>query len=119
MIMAIVCSGERFQNNHKFWAYCCLVRHGEFSHGKIYGNRKPKGSLYLKSVFMGAALSVLQGESSLRKYYDRLRSKGMSDRNARKSVARKIAAIALMTVKKGVAFDNHHDEKRSRIDNTN
>jgi hypothetical protein len=72
MIMAIVCSGERFPDKHKFWAYCCLVRHGEFSDGKLYGNRKPKGSLDLKSVFMGAALSVLQGESSLRKYYDRL-----------------------------------------------
>jgi transposase len=114
MIMAIVCSGERFSNKHKFWAYCCLVRHIETSDDKIYGSRKAKGSLDLKSVFMGAVLSVLQGESSLRKYYDRL-----SDRNARMAVARKIAAIALMTVKTGVPFDNHHDEKRSRIDNTN
>ncbi len=119
MIMAIVCSGERFPNKHKFWAYCCLVRHIEISDDKIYGSRKAKGSLDLKSVFMGAVLSVLQGESSLRKYYDRLRSKGVSDRNARMAVARKIAAIALMTVKTGVPFDNHHDEKRSRIDNTN
>lgn len=118
MIMAIVCSGERFADKHKFWSYCCLVRHGEISDGKIYGNKKAKGSLDLKAVFMGAAVSVLKGESSLRKYYDRLRSKGVSDRDARKAVARKIAAIALMTMKTGVAFDNHHDEKRSRKENT-
>ena len=99
MIMAIVCSGDRFSDKHKFWSYCCLVRHGAISDGKLYGNRKAKGSLDLKSVFMGAAVAVLVGKSSLRQYYDRLRTKGESDRDARKAVARKIAAIALMTMK--------------------
>ena len=115
MIMAIVCSGDRFADKHKFWSYCCLVRHSEISDGKVYGNRKAKGSLDLKCVFMGAAVSVLVGQSSLRKYYDRLRTKGESDRDARKAVARKIAAIALMTMKTGVAFDDHHDLKGSRL----
>ena len=93
------------------------MRHKEISDNKVYGNKKAKGSSDLKSVFMGAALAVLQGESSLRKHYDKLRSKGVSDRDARTAVARKIAAIALMTMKTGIAFDNHYDEKRSRKEN--
>jgi len=118
-IIATVVSGSRFANKHKFWSYSMLVRHCAVSDGVTYGHKKAQGNRDLKTVFMGAATSVLMGTSSLRKYYDRLRSKGLSDREAKKTVARKIASIALMTMKKGVAYDEHHFEKRSRREKLN
>ena len=114
MIVAKVCSGERFSDKHKFWAYCSLVRHTAVSDGKIYGSRKAKGQSDLKDVFMGAATSVLAGNSSLRVYYDRLRSKGVGDRDAKKAVARKIAAISLMIMKTGARYDEYHLDKENR-----
>lgn len=114
VIAAVVCSAERFPDKHRFWSYARLVRHVEISDGKVYGSRKARGRSELKAVFMGAATSVLAGESSLRKYYDRLRSKGLDDRKAKKAVARKIAAIALMIMKTGKLFDDHHDEKERK-----
>jgi transposase len=119
LIVATVVDGDRFANKHKFWAYSMLVRHCAVSDGVTYGHKKAQGNRDLKTVFMGAAVSALQGTSSLRKYYDRLRSSGLCDRKAKKSVARKIASIALMTMKKGVAYDEHHFEKRSRTEKLN
>jgi transposase len=114
IITAIICSPHRFQNKHKLWSYSKLVRHTEESDGKIYGNKKAKGRSELKAVFMGAATSVLLHKSSLRGYYDQLRSKGLNDRQAKKAVARRIAAIALMTMKTGNEYDDKHNEKRNR-----
>jgi transposase len=119
MIVSIICSGDRFTDKHKLWAYCGLVRHKEISDGKVYGNKKIKGSSDLKCVFTGAATSVLCGNSSLRVYYDRLRSKGVSDRDAKRAVARKIAAIVLMIMKTGKSYDERvaiaNEETRSDI----
>lgn len=63
---------------------------------------------------MGAATAVLCGNSSLRVYYDRLRSKGTADRDAKIAVARKIAAIALMILKTGKSYDPNFDQIGSR-----
>ncbi|MBK8201533.1 MAG: transposase [Bdellovibrionales bacterium] len=40
IIAAIVCQPARFENKHKFWGYCMLVRHIQISGGKIYGNKR-------------------------------------------------------------------------------
>jgi len=114
IIAAIVCSPHRFANKHKFWAYSMLIRYVDESDGKIYGTRKAHGRSELKAVFMGAATSILQCNSSLRKYYDRLRSKGVADKHAKKAVARRVAAIALMVMKTGVEYDDLHDEDRRK-----
>ena len=42
-----------------------------------------------------AAHSAIRGDNALRMYYDSLRSKGVSDKNACNAVARKIAALTL------------------------
>lgn len=111
VIVATVVVGARFANKHKFWAYSMLVRHCSESDGVSYGSKQAQGNRDLKNVSMGAASTVLMGTSALRKYYDKLRSQGTADREARKSVARKIASIALMTMKKGVAYDEHQLNK--------
>ena len=63
-----------------------LVCHIEESDGKVYGRKKIRGRAELKSVFMGAATSVLLHTSGLRRYYDELRVKGTCDRNAKKDM---------------------------------
>jgi hypothetical protein len=59
----------------------------------------------------------MRGNSSLRVYYDRLRSKGVSDRDAKRAVARKIAVILLMIIKTGKSYDERvaiaNEETRS------
>ena len=101
-----------FANKHKLWAYCKLVRYIDVSDGRIYGSRNTHGRGELKAVFMGAATSILLGTSGLRKYYDRLRTKGTCHNDAKRAVARRIAAIALMTMKTGKSYDDCHEEKR-------
>lgn len=114
VVAALVCSPSRFKNKHKFWAYSMLVRHQQVSDGKTYGKKTIYGRSELKGVFMGAAISAVMGSSSLRKYYDQLRSKGTDDRKARKAVARKIAAICLSILKNESKYDEHYEEKRRR-----
>jgi transposase len=92
-IAAIVCSPKRFENKHKFWAYCMLVMHDKSSDGISYGKKKIRGNRVLKSAFMGAAQNVMNGQSPLRKYYDGLMEKGLDRRVAKKNLARKIASI--------------------------
>jgi transposase len=116
IITAIICSPERFANKHKLWAYAMLVRYVDESDGKIYGSRVPLGRRELKYVFMGAAASVLETKSGLRRYYDRLRAKGIDGRKAKQSVARRIAAIALTCMKTGAKYDDHYDEKGRRLE---
>jgi transposase len=115
IITAIICSPARFANKHKLWAYSKLIRYIDTSDGRIYGTREPHGRDDLKEVFMGAAMTVLMGSSGLRKYYDRLISKGVCHNDAKRAVARRIAAISLMIMKTGVRYDDHHEDKRRRL----
>jgi transposase len=110
IIAALVCSPERFTNKHKFWAYAMLVNHLKESDGVIYGVSRIKGRTELKTVFMGAATAVMMSNNALRREYDRSRSSGISHRDARKAVARRIAAIALMIMKTGRIYDDRWNE---------
>ena len=89
-----------------------LARHIEISDGRIYGNRRIHGRSELKDAFIGAAESVLRFDGSLWKYYDRLRRKGLSHDDARRSVARKIAAICLSILKNSSTFDDQYEEEQ-------
>lgn len=114
IIAAIICSPQRFSNKHKLWAYAKLVRYIDVSDGRIYGSRQPKGRNELKAVFMGAATAALQGSSGLRRYYDRQRTNGVCHNDAKRAVARRVAAIALMIMKTNKIYDDHHDERTKR-----
>ena len=115
VIAAYLCTGHRFKNKHKLWAYAMLVKHIEQSGGKIYGKRVHHGRVELKSAFIGVAETVLKGETSLRKHYDDLRTKGTDHRAAKLSVARKVAAICLAVFKHQKPFDDHYEEKQKRL----
>jgi transposase len=66
IIAALVCQPNRFENKHRFWGYCMLVRHIQKSGGKIYGNKRIFGRRELRNVFIGAAESAMRTETRLR-----------------------------------------------------
>ena len=53
-----------------------------------------------------AAQSAVKGNGTLRTYYDSLRAKGTSDKNARNAIARKIAAISLSLWRNHKKYDD-------------
>ena len=116
IITALVCSPGRFRNKHKFWAYSMLIKYIDKSDDVEYGKRSVHGRRELKVVFDGAALTVLKGENALRKYYDRLRTKKVAHKAAKKAVARRIAAICLALLKSNAKYDDLHEEKRKRLE---
>ena len=110
-IASIVSNPYRFVNKHKFWSYCMLVKHKHISDGVVYRLRVRYGRKELKSVFIGAAESNLKTNSSLKRQYDELCSKGLDRRKAKKAIARKLAGIALSIMKKGGKYDDKRFEK--------
>jgi transposase len=113
VIAALITTPDRFENKHKFWGYCMLVRHIQESGGRIYGNKRIHGRRELRDVFIGGAESTLRTKTSLRDHYDALRARGVSHKDAKVSLARRIAAIALSLLKNN---ETYHDdwEVRSR-----
>lgn len=111
VIAAYTCDGRRFQSKHQYWAYTGLVRYSQESDGQFYGSKKIRGRSELKSVYIGMAEGVLRSQNALRKYYDRLRSKGLDHKKARTAVARKMAAIVLSVFKTEKPYDDKFEEK--------
>ncbi|MEK6968312.1 MAG: IS110 family transposase [Nanoarchaeota archaeon] len=105
-IVAQVIDPRRFANKYKFYSYCGLVRHKRISGGELYGSVKIWGNRTLKCVYKMAGHSALTGNSGLKRYYDNLRSKGVSDKNAYNAVCRKIAAISLSVWKKERSYND-------------
>lgn len=110
IIAAIVCQPARFEDKHRFWGYCMLVRHIQKSGGKIYGNKRFFGRRELRNVFIGAAESAMRTETALRDYYDALRAKGVNHKDAKLSLARRIASISLCLLKNNDTYNDNYDE---------
>lgn len=105
-IVSQVINPTRFANKYKYFAYCGLVRHKKESGGRRYGNEKIWGNRTLKCVYKMAGHQALKGTSALRKYYDYLCSKGVSDKKAYNAVCRKIAAISLSIWRNNTRYDD-------------
>lgn len=114
IVAAVVCMPHRFANKHNFWGYCMLVRHIQMSGGRIYGNRRAHGRKELRDVFIGAAESALRTDTRLRTYYDCLRAKGISHKDARIALARKIAALCLAMLKNNERYIDDFEEQQAR-----
>lgn len=106
-ISSQVVDPNRFPNKYKYYSYCGLVRQKRSSGGRDYGSKKIHGNRVLKCVYKMAGKSVLKGNSGLRRYYDQLRTKGVSDKHAYNAVCRKIAAISLSIMKHHRRYDDH------------
>jgi len=117
-IVATVDTPHRFRTKRQFWSYVGLavVTHMsseyEMKAGRVVRRRKPIATRglnqncnrRLKEVFIAAATG-----GSRHKLYgpflERLKQNGMRAEMARLTLARKIAAVALIVWKKGVEFD--------------
>ena len=119
ILMARAQVPNRFRTKRQFWAYCGLALETRTSaeyrvvQGQVQRSRKPvfiRGLNFnhnhdLKNVFKGAATAASIHDGPLREFYDRLLAKGMKPELARVTLARKIAAMALILWKKGESFD--------------
>ena len=110
IIAAIVCQPARFENKHRFWGYCMLVRHIQKSAGKIYGNKRFFGRRELRNVFVGAAENAMRIEGELRDRYESLRAKGVDHKEAKLNLARQIASIALCLLKNNDKYNENYTE---------
>lgn len=105
-ITAQVINPKRFANKYKYWSYCGLVRHKRTSGDRNYGSKKIWGNCILKCVYKMAGHAAIKGNNGLRRYYDHLRLKGTSDKNAYNAVCRKIAAISLAVWKNETVYND-------------
>jgi len=117
-IIGVVRSPFRFRTKRQFWAYCGLAVVTTSSadyvirDGKVCRSSKPAATRglnenynrTLKNVFKGAALLGTATEP-FKQYYEGLRTRGLRPELARLTLARKVAAITLVTWKKQAVFD--------------
>jgi transposase len=117
-LIAAIDSPHRFRTKRQLWAYSGLavttkssadyrVVKGELRKAvRVRATRglNPNYNRTLKHVFKDAAL-LASVRGALKPYYDHLVEHGMRPALARLTVARKIAAIALVVWKKGERFD--------------
>ncbi len=106
IITAIVCQTERFRNMHQYLGYCMLVRHIQISGGKIYSNKRVHGRRELRDIFIGADESAVRSDSTPRDYYDALRARGSSHKDAKVAVARKVASLSLALLKNNDTYND-------------
>lgn len=106
-IVSQVINPKRFSDKYKYFSYCGLVRHKKESGQRCYGSEKIWGNRTLKCVYKMAGYAAIKGTSALRKYYDYLRSKGVSDNKAYNAVCRKIAAISLSIWRNNQKYDDN------------
>lgn len=106
-IVSQVIDPKRFSSKYKYYSYCGLVRHKRDSGERSYGSKKIWGNRVLKCVYKMAGHAAVRGNSGLRKYYDYLRSKGVSDNKAYNAVCRKIAAITLSLWRNNTEYDDN------------
>jgi transposase len=117
-IVATVDTPHRFRTKRQFWSYVGLavVTHMsseyEMKAGKVVRRRKPVATRglnhncnrRLKEVFIAAATGGCRHEP-YKPYVEKLKTTGMRAEMARLTLARKIAAAALIVWKKGKEFD--------------
>ena len=106
-IVSQVVNPNRFPSKYKYFSYCGLVRHRKESGNRLYGSQRIWGNRTLKCVYKMAGYRAIKGTSALRKHYDYLLSKGVSDKNAYNSVCRKIAAISLSIWRNNSKYDDN------------
>jgi transposase len=122
LLIAKVQTPHRFRTKRQFWAYCGLGLETRssadyrFENGQLLRSKKPvfiRGLNWnhnhdLKNLFKSAATTASARQGPFRTFYEALLAKGALPAMARLTLARKIAALALILWKKGEAFDAEH-----------
>ena len=122
VLIARVQTPHRFRTKRQFWTYCGLGLETRSSadyvekDGQFLRRRKPvyiRGlnwnySHELKNVFKSAATTASAMDGPFRAFYESRVANGMLPAMARLTLARKMAAIALILWKKGETFAAEH-----------
>ena len=118
-IVGHVIDPRRFRTKRQFWTYCgfAVVMVSTNDWKSTEAGFKPKNvpkstrglnnqyNRHLKVVFKGAATTSCSARGIFRPHFDFLVASGMRESMAKLTVARKIAATALVIWKKGEKFD--------------
>jgi len=119
VLVARVQTPHRFRSKRQFWAYCGLGLETRSSadyqqiEGRLQRSRKKllirglnvNHNHDLKNIFKGAAMSASIFSGPLQEFYQERLAAGIKPEMAQLTLARKMAAIALIVWKKGESFD--------------
>lgn len=129
-LVAVVVTPHRFRSREQFWAYCGLgivtrsssdwmqAPNGAWVRAEVKQTRglNPNHNRMLKDVFKGAAMTVIATyrDTPIGQAYDRLTAGGTKPNLAKLTVARKVAATALVMWKNEEAYDPNKGSRESR-----
>ena len=119
LLIALMQTPNRFRTKRQLWAYCGLALRtytsGEycFVGGQLKRSKKVLAvrglninhNHDLKNIFKGAATRAASTAGPFQDFYQACVARGVKPHLARLTLARKIAATALLVWKKGVRFD--------------
>jgi transposase len=122
LLIALIQTPHRFRTKRQLWTYSGFGIESHSSgeqrsvNGELKRAKKPASirglnrnhNHDLKNVFKGAATVASAKAGPFQEFYAALVAKGIRPEMARLTLARKIAAIALIVWKKGVSFDAKH-----------
>jgi transposase len=122
LLIALIQTPHRFRTKRQLWTYSGfgIETHSSaeqrFIEGELKRAKKPASirglnrnhNRDLKNVFKSAATVASAKTGPFQEFYTALVAKGIRPEMARLTLARKIAAIALIIWKRGVSFDAKH-----------
>jgi len=106
----------RFRSKQALWKYLGigLVRKTS-GDGPVYVGVDPASNKVLKSVILGAAKSaIMQGDNPFARQHQRWKERGLSPRNARRNVARSLAAVTWGMMKSGNVYEAQQVDRLTR-----
>jgi transposase len=112
-LAAIVVDAGRFPDKGGWLSYCGLVALEKMSGGRSYGRKKSRFNRGAKQIFKTAAMSVIQAgrDNPFRRHYEYLiEKKNYAEYNARHTVARRIAIVALGVMKSNQKFEDKWED---------
>src|ERR1700684_4402044 len=122
VLLGILQTPHRFRSKRQLWTYSGfgIETQSSADHRRIHGQlQRAKKQISirglnrnynhdLKNLFKGAAIVAATKPGPFGEFYAELLAKGMRQKMARLTLARKIATIVLIVWKRGVSFDAQH-----------
>lgn len=104
-IVARVVTPRRFADKGHYLSYAGLVKLAKVSGGRCYGNKNPRYSRQLKSVYKLATMAAISGNNPIHDYYEYLiREKGYPPYQARNKACRRLATLSFGILKSGKKY---------------
>jgi len=107
-LSALIDTPHRFANKRKLWAYTGLSQSEKVSNNKVYRAGATKGgNRLLKYLLLQAAMRIIRcnKETVFKATARRLEQQGLSPKNVRRSIARKITSVIYSTWKSGKTYN--------------